>query len=159
MQTQDLIFIDVVGTNGSTRQQRAILHRFNGAGQPIDDKGNSVGGNALPGSFPIGGGAPVPPFPTADYNKLAAANDADGVKTLLKSYQQQVEAASIGSGSGSEEVQLVDRIMGFLSKYEGVQEQDGNHFVLNRKDLSVTVLPLHDGRKLYKVTGAAVFGA
>lgn len=157
MGPKDKIFVDVVSSNQNTRQQRPVLYRFNGAGEQITDSGEKVAGPGLAGKWPLAG-AELPPFEAEQYRTLVANKDKAGAEKLLADYQVSVSKAAKSGAGESEEMVIVDRVMKFLKEQEHISEEDGSHFVLHRKDLQVTRIPLQDGSMLFKITGAAIFG-
>lgn len=158
MGPKDIIMVDVVSSNQNTRQQRPVLYRFNGSGEQVTDDGKQIAGPALGGDWPLKG-SKVPEFPADEYKKLMADKNKVGAEALLSKYQTDVQTAQKAGGGQSDEMQIVDRVMKFLKEQEHISEEDGSHFVLHRKDLQVTRIPLQNGQTIFKITGAAVFGA
>lgn len=161
MQATDIIQINVVGTNGETRHQKSITRSFNGLGQLIDDNGVPVAGSdEVLRNLPNGAGAPLPEFPTAAF-QAAAAKGAAGlgeVKAIQMAYAQQVAEYEKANQGGSEKLQIAKAVLEYTKEKHGFREEDGNWFVMKLADLEVFSAQAKDGRTVWTVAGAAVFG-
>lgn len=158
MNKNDLIYVDVVASNPQTRTQRPVLYRFNGAGEQITEQGDAIKGPGLGGDWPVEGSSKSPVFPAEEYKRLHKEGTTESKAKAQKLLAEYSSAVQKTQGKGSEEMVVVDRVMDFLKDYEHIQEEAGEHFRLQRKDLVVTRTPLKDGRMLIRLSGAAVFG-
>ena len=169
MQQNDIIMVNVTGTNGTTRNQKTISRQFNGAGQRLNDNGQvDLSTGEVLRNLPTGSGVAAPEFPQAEFAAAQAkmgssdpAVKAQGVKevkeiqlafaTLINQWEKQ-------QGGGSEKLVLVKSVLNYTKEFHGFSEEDGNHFVIKPENLDVTTVALADGRSMYQVAGTAVFG-
>ena len=159
MQNTDIILVNVVGTNGETRQQRTITRRFNGAGYELNDKGAVESGVAVLKGLPLGT-SKAPDFPQDEYLKAQAANDGAKISAIMLAHAERVEAWQKSQGGGSEEMQLAKIVQDYcVEVHDFTRQDDGPKFVLTLDDIDVKSDELKDGRTLYTVSGTAVFGA
>lgn len=160
MQSQDLVFINVVGVNGTTRNQRAITEKFNGAGVHINDKGEASGKPDVLNGLPNGAASPAPEFPAAEYAAAAqkGAAGAEEVKAIMLAHSERVAKWEKSQTGGSEKLQIVKSVLAYAEKYHGFKQTDGDWFVLKAENLDVNTTTLPDGRTLTTVAGTAVFG-
>jgi hypothetical protein len=159
MKTTDLIRVNVTGTNGSTRKQSTISRVFDGTGARLDDKGQPYGGDEHLTNLPGDAATTIPPFPTEAFQAAMAANKVDEVKKIQLAYAQKIAEFEAQQGGGNESLQLAKAVLEYAKKFHGFREQDGDWFVMKLDNLDVSTLTLHDGRTMYTVQGAAVFGA
>jgi hypothetical protein len=159
MQNTDIILVNVVGTNGTTREQRTITRRFNGAGVALDDKGKPNFEEAGLKNLPSGTGAQAPNFPQDEYAKAQATGKADEIQKVLLAHAKQVEQWQKTQGGGSEELALAKAVQDYCVEVHGFVREDAEAFVLKLDDIDVKRDELPDKRSLYTVSGAAVFGA
>ena len=157
MQTNDLIIINVIGTNGTTRQQRTITRRFNGAGLELDDKGTAISVAAVLKNLPTGT-ASAPPLPTDEYNAAVATGDVSKIQAVMMAHAERVVAWQKTQGGGSDELALAKAVQDYCVEVHGFVREDAEAFVLKLDDIDVTKDTLKDGRSLYTVSGTAVFG-
>jgi hypothetical protein len=161
MNVNDIVMINVTGTNGTTRHQKTITRRFNGAGLPLNDDGqvDASSAEALR-NLPSGGGVKAPDFPTAQF--LAAQSKGfegvDEIKTIQIAYAEQFAAWEKSQGGGNENLQIAKSVLGYAKEFHGFQEVDGDHFVMKLENLDVVTTQLKDGRTLFTTTGTAIFG-
>lgn len=167
MQSNDIVMVNVTGTNGSTRHQKTITRQFNGAGQRLDDNGQvDPASTEVLRSLPGAASAAPPEFPAsavaAAHAKAAnPATKAEGVKEIKEiqlAFAQQMTAWEKQSGGGNEKVTLAKSVLEYTKEFHGFREEDGDHFVMKLENLDVTTVPLNDGRTMYQVAGTAVFG-
>lgn len=161
MKSTDIIQINVVGTNGETRHQKNIARAFNGAGQLVDDNGVPVSGSSeVLKNLPSGAGAPLPEFPTQKLLTAQAKGAAglDEIKAIQMAYAQQVSEYEKANQGGNEKLQIAKSVLEYTKEVHGFREEDGNHFVMKLSDLEVFSATAKDGRTIYTVAGAAVFG-
>ena len=153
--TQDTILVNVNGTNKETREQKAVFGRFNGEGAPIDNTGNVISGTAL--KF-LGDVSDAPAFPIAEYTAAVKSGDLEGMAAITSAHQDLVEAWTENQG-GSKELQIANAVLEYCVTEHGFLRDDGNGFVLKLDNLDVQRNELKDGRKMYTVSGTAVFGS
>ena len=151
---ENTILVNVNGTNKETREQKAVFGRFNGEGKPIDNTGNVISGTAL---ALLGTATDAPAFPIAEYTAAVKAGDIDGMAAITSAHQDVVEAWTENQG-GSVELQIANAVLDYCVKEHGFLREDGNGFVLKLDNLDVQRNELKDGRKMYTVSGTAVFG-
>lgn len=169
MQAQDIIMVNVTGTNGQTRNQKTISRQFNGQGQRLNDDGKVD--NASPEALrnlPGGDGSAAPEFPAADFaSAQAQTSSADvsvkqaglaKIKQIQLAFAQQITAWEKSLGGGNEKLQLAKSVLDYCKEFHGFREEDGNWFVIKLENLDVTTTKLNDGRTMYQVAGTAVFG-
>lgn len=162
MQLNDIIMVNVTGTNGTTRHQKTITRRFNGAGLPLNDDGQVDASNGeVLRNLPNGGTvAKAPDFPTSQF--LAAqgkgAAGIEEIKAIQIAYAEQFAAWEKSQGGGNENLQIAKSVLDYAKEFHGFQEVDGDHFVMKLENLDVVTTTLKDGRTLYTTTGTAVFG-
>jgi hypothetical protein len=161
MQQNDIVIVNVVGTNGSTRNQKTVTRRFNGAGQPLNDDGQVSGASAEAlRNLPSGETQKAPDFPMPEY--LAAQNKgaagAEEVQQILIAHAERTEAWKKSIGGGNEDLQIVKSVIEYTKEFHNFKEQDGNWFVIKPENLAVTKQTLPDKRTLFTVAGTAVFG-
>lgn len=162
MQLNDIIMVNVTGTNGTTRHQKTITRRFNGAGLPLNDDGQVDGtsGEVLR-NLPTGQTSKAPDFPTAQF--LAAqgkgAAGIEEIKAIQIAYAEQFAAWEKSQGGGNEPLQIAKAVLEYTKEFHGFQETDGDHFVMKLENLDVVTTTLKDGRSLFTTSGTAVFGA
>lgn len=163
MQTQDIVMINVTGTNGTTRHQKTITRRFNGMGLPLNDDGQVDAANAeVLRNLPTGAAvSKAPDFPTAQF--LAAqgkgAAGIDEIKAIQIAYAEQFAAWEKSQGGGNANLQIAKSVLEYTKEFHGFIETDGDAFVMKLENLDVTQTTLKDGRSLFTVAGTAVFGA
>lgn len=162
MQLNDIIFVNVTGTNGTTRHQKTITRRFNGAGLPLTDDGQVDSGNTERlRDLPTGQSVKAPDFPTANF-VAAQAKGAEGIaeiKAIQIAYAQAFAAWEKEQGGGNENLQIAKSVLAYTKEFHGFQETDGDHFVMKLENLDVVTSTLKDGRTSATVTGTAVFGS
>lgn len=170
MQTQDIIIVNVTGTNGATRHQKNISRTFNGAGQPLNDDGkvrNDIDEVLL--NLPTGGAAgDQPVFPQDKFNDAvkrmssqSASDRAQAVqaqKEIQLAYADQLTAWEKKQGGGNEKLQIAKSVLEYTKTYHEFHEEDGNWFVMKLDNLEVVQSSLPDKRSVYQVSGTAVFG-
>lgn len=169
MQNQDIIMVNVTGTNGQTRNQKTISRQFNGLGQRLNDDGKVDGASpeALR-NLPGGSGTAAPEFPSAAFaaaqSKTTSSDSsvkAQGlaeIKQIQLAFAQQITAWEKSLGGGNEKLQLAKSVLDYTKEFHGFREEDGNWFVIKLENLDVTTTKLNDGRTMYQVAGTAVFG-
>jgi hypothetical protein len=161
MQSNDIVMVNVTGTNGTTRHQKTISRRFNGAGLPLNDDGKPVGDSAeVLRNLPSGTATKAPDFPTAKFLEAQGkgAEGAAEIKAIQIAYAQQFSDWEKSQGGGSENLQVAKSVLEYAKEFHAFQETDGDHFVMKLDNLDVVTTTLSDGRTLYTVTGTAVFG-
>lgn len=161
MQQNDIIMVNVTGTNGTTRHQKTITRRFNGAGLPLNDNGQVDASNAeVLRNLPNGQVAKAPDFPTDQFAAAQMKGPAgiDEIKAIQIAYAEQFAAWEKSQGGGSENLQIAKSVLDYAKEFHGFQEVDGDHFVMKLENLDVVTTQLSDGRTLYTTTGTAVFG-
>ncbi len=161
MQSTDLLFLNVIGTNHSIRNTRTITKSFDGLGREVNDKGEVI--NATPQllNLPAAGGVTrqMPAFPVAEVLAAQAANDVPQVKALQIAYAEQVKAYEAETGAITPNAQIGRSVMSYLERVHDFRQVDSpDHFVLKPDDIDVTVVAMPDGRSLYTVSASAVFG-
>jgi hypothetical protein len=161
MQANDIIMINVTGTNGQTRHQKTITRRFNGGGLPLNDDGQVEGSNSeilrnLPGTA----STKAPDFPTEKFlsAQVKGAGGVEEIKAIQIAYAEQFAAWEKSQGGGNENLQIAKSVLDYTKEFHGFQEVDGDHFVMKLENLDVVTTTLKDGRTLYTTTGTAVFG-
>lgn len=156
---QDLVFVSVVGVNGTTRKTKTVSQFFNGVGSPVDQNGQptSATNGSLAGLAKLNA-APLPTFDAVAYQALIKGGNASAAKSMLQGHLAAVEDAQ---ADGSIESGLLDSVYTWLCQFHGFRADDGDWFVLKREDLDIVVdtLPSQADRKLYTVSAQAVFGA
>lgn len=169
MKQNDIVMVNVTGTNGTTRHQKNISRSFNGAGQRIDDNGkiDTTSGEVLR-NLPGASSGAAPEFPAAEFAqaqaKTGSADPADKAKGLEQIKAIQIAYATLinqwekSQGGGNEKVVLAKSVLEYTKEFHGFQETDGDHFVMKLENLDVTTIALNDGRTMYQVAGTAVFG-
>lgn len=160
LKPQDLIVVQVNGTNPETRQTKAFSARFTGEGVRVDDFGNPM--PAKPGltNLPTGtggGAVAIPEFPHAAFASAQAKGDLKGVKEIQLSYAQALNAVEKQNGGVNPLQQIVSRVLDYAYQNEGFLAQDGNGFVLKQENLSVTPVTVQD-KTIYQISGTAVYG-
>lgn len=161
MQQNDIIMVNVTGTNGTTRHQKTITRRFNGAGLPLNDDGQVDGTSPdRLRSLPTGTVSKAPDFPTAQFIAAQGKGAAgiDEIKSIQIAYAEQFAAWEKSQGGGNENLQIAKAVLDYTKEFHGFQEVDGDHFVMKLENLDVVTTTLKDGRTLYTTTGTAVFG-
>ena len=156
MNSNDIIMVNVVGTNGSTRQQRTISARFNGQGFELNDKGQAVSESPVLTDLPGSGATPAPAFPQDEYS--AAGSDAEKIKQVMLAHAERVTVWQQSQTGGSEEVRIAKAVLNFLVKVHQFITEDGEGFVVKLENIDVKRDTLKDGRSLFLATGTAVFG-
>lgn len=160
MQANDIVLVNVTGTNGTTRHQKTIARRFNGAGQALNDNGQvDVTAKEALRNLPSGVAANPPEFPMAEFNAASAAKDIARLKAIQLAYGTKLKEWEQAQGGGSEELQIAKSVLEYTKEFHGFRETDGDHFIMKLENLDVTKAPLPDGRTVYTVAGTAVFGA
>lgn len=162
MQINDIIMVNVTGTNGTTRHQKTITRRFNGAGLPLNDDGQIDAGNAETlRNLPTGQTSKAPDFPMAQFVAAQAkgAEGLDEIKAIQLAYAEQFAAWEKSQNGGNENLQIAKSVLEYAKEFHGFKESDGDHFVMKLENLDVVTTTLKDGRTLYTTTGTAVFGA
>jgi hypothetical protein len=161
VQQNDIIMVNVTGTNGTTRHQKTITRRFNGAGTPLNDDGQAdLGNKEQLRNLPSGAMTQAPDFPTAQFI-AAQSKGLDGVneiKAIQIAYAEQFAAWEKSQGGGNENLQVAKSVLDYAKEFHGFREEDGDHFVMKLENLDVVTTTLSDGRTLYTTTGTAVFG-
>jgi hypothetical protein len=168
MQANDIVILNVTGTNGATRHQKTITRRFNGAGQPLNDDGKVDGGSQevlrdLPNGDAV---SKAPDFPQAEFfaaqqmtqNPATRDEGVEKLKTIQLAWANQLQAWESSSNGGSEPVQIAKSALAYLKEFHGFREDDGDWFVLKQENLDVVQTQLPDSRSLYTVSGTAIFG-
>lgn len=171
MQPQDIIIVNVTGTNGQTRHQKNISRSFNGQGQRLNDDGKVTdeGGEVLR-NLPTGGAAgDQPVFPLEKFQaaakKMSSPNAAERAAAVQEqqniqlAYADQLTAWEKKQGGGNEKLQIAKSVLDYCKEFHGFHEEDGNWFVMKLDNLEVTTGTLPDKRTYYQVSGTAVFGA
>ena len=162
MQQNDIIMVNVTGTNGTTRHQKTITRRFNGAGLPLNDNGQVDGANTERlRNLPTGAVAKAPDFPMAEFVAAQAQGAAglSSIKAIQIAYAEQFAAWEKSQGGGNESLQIAKSVLEYAKEFHGFQEVDGDHFIMKLENLDVVSTTLADGRTLYTTSGTAVFGA
>lgn len=161
MQTNDIIMVNVTGTNGTTRHQKTITRRFNGAGLPLNDDGQvDATSKEVLRNLPNGAVSKAPDFPMAQF-AAAQAKGAEGlaeIKAIQLAYAEQFSAWEKSQGGGNESLQIAKAVLEYTKEFHGFQETDGDHFVMKLENLDVVSTTLADGRTLNTVSGTAIFG-
>lgn len=161
MNQQDIIMLSVVGTNGSTRQQRTIATRFNGLGEELNNQGQPVVGGARLRGLPTGASASAPSFPIDSYTTAIGKGTAGAAeaRAILQAHEQKVAAWEKESGGGAT-TQVASAALLYLKEVHdfSIEADDSKRFVVKRENIDVSVQDLPDGRSLYTVAGTAVFG-
>ena len=163
MQQNDIIMVNVTGTNGTTRHQKTITRRFNGAGLPLNDDGqvDATSKEALR-NLPSGATATAPDFPMAQFVAAQAKGAAglDEIKAIQIAYAEQFAAWEKSQGGGNESVQIAKSVLEYAKEFHNFSEVDNSEqFIMKLENLDVTSTTLKDGRTLATVAGTAVFGA
>lgn len=160
MNSTDLIFINVTGTNPGSRDRRTISRRFNGDGQEIGDTGTpSISTRTLknlPGN--TSDAAPMPQFPDEEMKQAVLAKDTAAMKAIQVAFADQIDAYEAAQGSTNAHVQLVDSVVNHLVEYDGFLTTDGNGFVVKPENLEVSITNAPNGATVYQVSGTAIFG-
>jgi hypothetical protein len=163
MQQNDIIMVNVTGTNGTTRHQKTITRRFNGAGLPLNDDGQvDVTSPEVLRNLPNSGAvAKAPDFPTAQF--LAAqgkgAAGIDEIKAIQIAYAEQFAAWEKSQGGGNENLQVAKSVLEYTKEFHNFAEVDNaEQFIMKLENLDVVTTTLKDGRTLATVSGTAVFG-
>lgn len=162
MQQNDIIMVNVTGTNGTTRHQKTITRRFNGAGFPLNDDGQ-VDGASIDRlrNLPTGLVSKAPDFPMAQFAEAQGKGTAGlaDIKAIQIAYAEQFAAWEKSQGGGNESLQIAKAVLDYTKEFHGFQENDGDHFVMKLENLDVVSTGLADGRTLSTVSGTAIFGA
>lgn len=169
MQSNDIIMVNVTGTNGTTRNQRTISRSFDGTGKRLNEAGQQDTNSAeILRNLPSGAVAEPPAFPAeahaAALGKMASSNAAtkaagvEEAKQIQLAYAEQINAWEKLQGGGNEKLQIAKAVLEFTKEFHEFREDDGNHFVMKLENLDVTTTALADGRTMYQVTGTAIFG-
>jgi hypothetical protein len=163
MQQNDIIMVNVVGTNGTTRHQKTIAEKFNGAGNILNQDGQIDGTRKdvlrnLPNGATV---SKAPDFPTSQFLAAQAKGAAgiEEIKAIQIAYAEQFAAWEKSNGGGNENLQVAKAVLDYAKEFHGFQETDGDHFVMKLENLDVVTTTLNDGRTLFTVGGTAVFGA
>jgi hypothetical protein len=161
MQINDIIMVNVTGTNGTTRHQKTITRRFNGAGLPLNDDGQVDGQSAeVLRNLPSGQVTKAPDFPTTQF--LAAqskgAAGIEEIKAIQIAYAEQFAAWEKSQGGGNENLQIAKSVLEYTKEFHGFVEVDSDAFVMKLENLDVVTTTLKDSRSLFTVSGTAVFG-
>jgi len=162
MTSNDIVMINVTGTNGTTRHQKTITRRFNGDGMPLNDDGQVEAGNVERlRSLPNGLVVQAPDFPTSQFLTAQQKGSAgiDEIKAIQIAYAEQFAAWEKSQGGGNENLQIAKSVLEYAKEFHAFREEDGDHFVMKLENLDVVTAQLKDGRTLYTTTGTAVFGA
>lgn len=170
MNTQDIIMVNVTGTNGATRHQKTISRQFNGAGQRLTDDGKvDVTATEVLRNLPGGSGTAAPEFPSAEFAAAQAKTASNNpslkqeglteIKAIQLAYANQINAWEKSQGGGNEKLQLAKSVLEYTKEFHDFKEVDGDWFVMKLENLDVTTVKLNDGRTMYQVTGTAIFGA
>lgn len=162
MQNNDIIMVNVTGTNGTTRHQKTITRRFNGAGLPLNDDGMvDAGSKEALRNLPTGIVSKAPDFPAAEFAAAQAKGPAGAseIKAIQLAYAEQFAAWEKAQGGGNEALQIAKSVLEYTKEFHGFREEDGDHFVMKLENLDVVQTALKDGRSLFTTTGTAVFGA
>lgn len=161
MQSTDLIFVNVSGVNGSTRNTKAVSRSFNGDGVIIDDQGKVVPGTIeVLRNLPTGQNTQAPEFPMAEFQAARAKGVAGAAElnAIQAAYQKQLKTWQDSQSGGTVEAQLAKSVLAYLKEFHNFREKDeGEFFYVRAEDLDVTVNETK-GRKTYVVAGTAVFG-
>ncbi len=163
MQLNDIIMVNVTGTNGTTRHQKTITRRFNGAGFPLNDDGQIDGGNveALR-SLPSGTVSKAPDFPMTQFLSAQAKgmDGLDEIKAIQLAYAEQFAAWEKSQGGGNEPLQIAKSVLEYAKEFHNFAEVDNSEqFIMKLENLDVVSTTLKDGRTLWTTTGTAVFGS
>lgn len=162
MQQNDIIMVNVVGTNGTTRHQKTITAKFNGAGLPLNADGKIDGSSTeVLRNLPNGTVSKAPDFPAAAFAAAQAKGLAgvDEIKAIQIAYAEQFAAWEKSQGGGNTNLQLAKAVLEYAKEFHGFIETDGDAFVMKLENLDVSTTTLNDGRTLFTVAGTAVFGA
>lgn len=162
MQLNDIIMVNVVGTNGTTRHQKTITAKFNGGGLPLNADGKIDGASTeVLRGLPNGSVSKAPDFPATAFAAAQAKGLAgvDEIKAIQIAYAEQFAAWEKSQGGGNANLQLAKSVLEYAKEYHGFIETDGDAFVMKLENLDVSTTTLNDGRTLYTVAGTAVFGA
>jgi len=161
MQQNDIIMVNVTGTNGTTRHQKTITRRFNGTGLPLNDDGQVDSGSTESlRNLPTGQVSKAPDFPMAQF-VAAQAKGTEGlseIKAIQIAYAEQFAAWEKSQGGGNESLQIAKSVLDYTKEFHGFQETDGDHFVMKLENLDVVSTTLADSRTLFTVSGTAIFG-
>jgi hypothetical protein len=161
MNTSDIVIVNVTGTNGTTRHQKTITRRFNGAGLPLNDDGQVDGTSTERlSNLPTGTVSKAPDFPTSQF-LAAQSKGAEGIeeiKAIQLAYAQQFAAWEKSQGGGNDNLQVAKSVLEYAKTFHGFAEEDGDHFVMKLENLDVVTTQLSDGRSLFTVAGSAIFG-
>jgi hypothetical protein len=162
MQQNDIIMVNVVGTNGTTRHQKTISEKFNGAGLPLNADGQVDGVRAdRLRNLPNGSVTKAPDFPAVAFAAAQAKGLAgvDEIKAIQIAYAEQFAAWEKSQGGGNANLQVAKSVLEYAKEFHSFIETDGDAFVMKLENLDVSTTTLNDGRTLYTVAGTAVFGA
>lgn len=160
MQNTDIIFINVTGTNGTTRKQATVTRKFNGAGQSLNDQGQPDGSGHVLRNLPTGDGtsASIPAFPVVEFEAARLSKDVERMKALQIAYGEQLAKHEAANGGSNEQAKLVASAINYLVEFHGFSVTDAQTFVVKPENLDVTVSKLPDSRAMYGVVGTAIFG-
>lgn len=169
MKANDIVMVNVTGTNGTTRHQKNISRSFNGAGERLTDNGqvdNSSGERLR--NLPGAASAAAPEFPTAQFaqaqqdtgssDPAVKAKGVETIKSIQIAYAQLIQQWEKAQGGGNEKLVLAKSVLEYAKEFHGFKEVDGDWFVMKLENLDVTTTTLNDGRTMYQVAGTAVFG-
>jgi hypothetical protein len=169
MNVNDIVMVNVTGTNGSTRHQKNVSRQFSGAGIRLTDDGkpDTSSGEVLR-NLPTGASTAAPDFPAAKFAEIQALTASkDGavkakavadLKALNYAFAEQVQKWEKASGGGDENLQIAKSVLAYAKEFHDFRETDGDWFVMKLENLDVTQIKLNDGRSMFQVTGTAVFG-
>jgi hypothetical protein len=158
MKNNDLILVNVVGTNPQSRQQKVVSRRFTGLGIAIDTEGQPTGQAPL-NVAGMAGGNKAPDFPVAEYI-AAQAEGKEQVDAVMLAHSERIAAWEKSGTGGSVELKLAKAVQEYCVENEGfIADGDGDGYILKLENLDVKVDNLPDNRDLWLVQGTAVFGA
>jgi hypothetical protein len=156
MSLKNLILLNVIGTNGQTRQQKVVAERFDTEGHILDAQGNVVPGK--PGLTLMLGGVAAPDFPALEYAAAQKSGDKAKISAVLLAHSEMVAAWEASNEGGTDELKIAKACLQYCVDHQGFLDHDGDGFVLKLENLDITVNDLTTGGKLYTVAGTAVFG-
>lgn len=169
MQANDIVMVNVTGTNGTTRHQKNISRSFNGAGSRINDNGqvDDTTGEVLR-NLPGASSGAAPEFPAAEFaqaqkdtgssDPAVKAKGVEKIKAIQIAYATLIQQWEKSQGGGNEKLVLAKAVLEYTKEFHGFKETDGDWFVMKLENLDVTTTALNDGRTMYQVAGTAVFG-
>ena len=162
MQLNDIIMVNVTGTNGTTRHQKTITRRFNGAGLPLNDDGQVDGtSKEVLRNLPGGATSKAPDFPTEAFLAAQAKGIAGiaEIKAIQVAFAEQFVAWEKSQGGGNENLQVAKSVLEYAKEFHGfIDNGDGDAFIMKLENLDVVTTTLKDSRTLFTVSGTAVFG-